>query len=640
MSPRAPLPTPRAPSYRPDLDGLRALAVLMVVVFHAAPELAPGGYLGVDVFFVLSGFLITGLLLHALQTDTFSYADFYARRVRRIAPALVVMLAGVWAYGAANMLVDDFLRLGQSLVGAATFSANYVAWRESGYFDVSAPFRPLLHLWSLAVEEQFYLVWPVALVAWVRATGRPRAGIVAALVLSLAGAVWLDRLDPAAAFYASPTRVWELLAGAALVTLTRPARSALGEAVTALAVCALVGLTLAARPEQSSAVALELGAVACALAVIQVGATSRIGTRLLSAAPVVAIGRVSYAWYLWHWPLLSIARLSSVTPVSAQTRAVLVVASLALAFATHHGIERPLTRALASGRVRRGWLWAGALASCVALVGVGAATWAGTILTTAQRAQRALLDRPTRDAVALREGACLIGRDKTFAGFAPECLPPTTAGAPSVLVWGDSYAASLAEGLRAQTSPPLAVSQLTVLACPPFRDQPNGPGPSCESLNVEIAQRLPSLRVDVLVVAADWANYGLPAREAGAKARTVLEQLKAHTQARLVLVGVQPTFPEAVPRLLARAGAPLPDRVEGGATEDARAMNDALRAAASEEGVAFADVMGALCDDKGCLVASGAPVADHLLTWDAGHLTAEGSRWVAEHGLVEAVLGR
>ena len=209
-------PQPSHLPYRPDIDGLRALAVLAVVGFHASPRFVPGGFVGVDVFFVISGFLISGILLRDCAADRFSFADFYARRVRRIFPALIVILLATWAIGWYVLVGDEFKQLERHVAAGATFTSNILLWKEAGYFDPRAELKPLLHLWSLAIEEQFYLIWPPILYAcWKR-----KLNILSAMLVIIAASFALNvALAPAngvADFYLPTSRMWELLAGGLL----------------------------------------------------------------------------------------------------------------------------------------------------------------------------------------------------------------------------------------------------------------------------------------------------------------------------------------------------------------------------------------------------------------------------------------
>jgi len=210
------------PTYRADIDGLRALAVIAVIGFHAFPQAVPGGFIGVDLFFVISGFLISTILYENLIAHSFSFTDFYARRIRRIFPALMVVLASAYAIGWFVLLPDEYAQLGKHIAGGAGFIENFLLWHESGYFDNAAETKPLLHLWSLGIEEQFYIVWPILL--WL--AYRARLNLLSLTIL-IGGASFILNLwgtqvspNPVATFYSPQTRFWELLMGAVLAYTT------------------------------------------------------------------------------------------------------------------------------------------------------------------------------------------------------------------------------------------------------------------------------------------------------------------------------------------------------------------------------------------------------------------------------------
>ena len=205
--------------YRADIDGLRAVAVIAVVLYHAFPKLVPGGFVGVDTFFVISGYLITGIILGALDgPNGFSFADFYVRRVRRIFPSLILVLSATLAVGVTIFLPSELTSLARNALASAFFGANFVLLSEAGYFDLAAHMKPLLHLWSLGIEEQFYLVWPLAL--WLTPRKWRVLMIAVVMVASFALNVALVRSYPQATFYLPFTRAWELMAGALLVNVT------------------------------------------------------------------------------------------------------------------------------------------------------------------------------------------------------------------------------------------------------------------------------------------------------------------------------------------------------------------------------------------------------------------------------------
>nr|HET7859348.1 acyltransferase [Caldimonas sp.] len=289
-----------ATPYRPDIDGLRAVAVLAVVAYHAWPHALPGGFVGVDVFFVISGFLITRILL----APGCSFASFYARRVRRIFPALLIVLAATAAIGATFLPPDNLGNLLVHTIGGGLFVANVVSYHDVGYFNGVAELKPLVHLWSLGVEEQFYLLWPV--MVWVAARKKVLAPAIAIVaVASLALFLWWSERDPRAAFYLSPARFWELLAGAMLVRIELPSRWRGAAAASGLALIAASAALLSAETEFPGLLLLVPVAGACL--VVAAPGTHSAG-RLLASRAAVAIGLVSYPLYLWHWPLLSLLR--------------------------------------------------------------------------------------------------------------------------------------------------------------------------------------------------------------------------------------------------------------------------------------------------------------------------------------------
>jgi peptidoglycan/LPS O-acetylase OafA/YrhL len=330
-------------AYRADIDGLRGLAILMVVVFHAFPELFPGGFVGVDVFFVISGFLITSILQHEMQADRWSLRSFYARRILRIFPALVLVLLACLAAGWHTLLAQEYMQLGKHLGLGAVFLSNIGLWWEAGYFDKASEAKPLLHLWSLAIEEQFYIVWPLLL--WVILRCRlPATRIVAALAcISLLLSIWWVWSDPTQAFYSPASRSWELLAGGSLASHPNIFQS-LRSSVRGLALAVLLVATMLLSAKMSFPGGIALLPVFASMVLIGVPSTQQWVDRLLGHPWAVALGKVSYPWYLWHWPLLSFAYIVESGHVSVGLRLGLVFASLILAILTYRLWEQPLRR--------------------------------------------------------------------------------------------------------------------------------------------------------------------------------------------------------------------------------------------------------------------------------------------------------
>jgi peptidoglycan/LPS O-acetylase OafA/YrhL len=332
-------------SYRPDIDGLRAVAVACVVAYHYFPGTARGGFIGVDIFFAISGFLITSLIAEALEVGRFRFRDFYARRVRRIFPALAVTLVFCLVVGPFVLDVSEFRELGLQIAAGAGFLSNALLWSEAGYFDEAASYKPLLHLWSLAIEEQFYLLWPGALWLWAR-WRRPLWPLAAACTAaSFALNLYLSATDQVADFYFIFSRIWELLLGAALA-LAAPAalegRARLANGAAAIGVALIVAsllLTTAAQPFPGWR---ALGPTLGATLLIAAGPGAVFNARVLSARPMVAIGKISYPIYLWHWPLLVFARYAQGGEFGPPVRWLLIAVAVALSQATYVLVEKPI----------------------------------------------------------------------------------------------------------------------------------------------------------------------------------------------------------------------------------------------------------------------------------------------------------
>jgi peptidoglycan/LPS O-acetylase OafA/YrhL len=320
------------PEYRADIDGLRAVAVVLVVAFHAFPAAVTGGFIGVDVFFVISGYLITGLILSDLRSSSFTFAGFYARRARRILPALAVVLAAVLALGWwLGLLPTPYQSLGLHTLAGALFFPNLVSWSEVGYFDVAAEEKPLLHLWSLGVEEQFYLVWPVLLLILSKRWRWLTVSLSMIVAVSFVYSLYATAYQPAAAFYSPLSRLWELGVGGILASTNWRAKNRL---LSLLGLALVVGSALALQKTSPFPGALALFPVAGAALVIVAGSP------LLAHKWPVSIGLISYPLYLWHWPLLSFAAMSDQN--STLVRMALVAASVILAALTMALIERPI----------------------------------------------------------------------------------------------------------------------------------------------------------------------------------------------------------------------------------------------------------------------------------------------------------
>ncbi len=335
----------RQPKYRADIDGLRAIAIFCVVCFHAFPGKIAGGFIGVDIFFVISGFLISSIIFSNLEGNSFSFIEFYSRRIRRIFPALSIVLIASYTFGWFALLADEYKQLGKHIAGGVGFVSNFVLWKESGYFDNTAETKPLLHLWSLAIEEQFYIFWP-PLLAFVWKRKWSFVGITLTVaVISFSFNIYSITKSPIAAFYSPASRFWELMIGGLLayINLHKPhinrkyksAQSILGFVFVILG---LVFINKARTFPGWWALLPALGS----FFIISAGPTAWLNRNFLSTKLLVWLGLISYPLYLWHWPMLSFARIVESTAPGRGIRVAAVLTSIFLAWLTYRLIEKPI----------------------------------------------------------------------------------------------------------------------------------------------------------------------------------------------------------------------------------------------------------------------------------------------------------
>jgi peptidoglycan/LPS O-acetylase OafA/YrhL len=494
-----------AVTYRPDIDGLRAVAVCLVVLFHGWPRWLRSGFIGVDVFFVISGFLITSIILKDLEQGAFSIRGFYVRRIRRIFPALITVVLAALAFGWYVLLQQEFTQLGKHIAAAAGFLSNLVLWRESGYWDNDTVTKPLLHLWSLGVEEQFYLLWPLMLALF----HRVRTGVLLFLAGTLAGSflygLYATSNNPAEAYFSPVTRFWELASGglvAYVIFQKNPAVPARAW-VAALGVALLVLGTILIKGQGDFPGAWALLPVLGTCALIIAGNASWINRRLLGNRLLVKIGLVSYPFYLWHWPLLSFGYIIDGEKPSATMKALLVLSALALAFLTYHLVERPVQRAPNRRRAIQG------LVAAMACFGVlGLLAQAGLLrermpASGVARYMRALNDLGFPDP-AMKP---LRYHGSLFQQLAGQGRGTTVLLGDSVM---EQYAPLVSEGLRQARFDRKAVIFATQGGCPPIPGAVRLPRlryPTCTQAVDDAFRLAASPEVDTVVIAASWYGY-------------------------------------------------------------------------------------------------------------------------------------
>ena len=501
-------------AYRPDVDGLRALAVLAVVVFHVDASLLPGGFLGVDIFFVISGYLISLILLREQAIGSFSFAGFYGRRIRRLFPALIVVLLTVIGFGFFALLANEYALLGRHSAAAIIFLLNIRLMSEAGYFDVASYSKPLLHLWSLSVEEQFYATWPVLLLVFRRIRGHVGWLVVGGAALSFAYALWLGSFGVDRLYYHPFGRFWELLVGAGVACWQqRDVRLRLPFAVRPgilLDGLSLVGLMLVCASlavpgkHQGHPGVLTVLPVAGAAILIAAGENS-LASRWLSGRLWVWIGLISYPLYLWHWPILSYLRImESGHPARASLWAG-ALASVALAWATYRFVERPLRQHGNSRQVS--WVL---VLSMVLLFALSAALTAGG----GWRSRPAVRHTEPFEAELIRRAAQDPSCIARFAGMpAPVYCLQFQPGPKMIALIGDSHAHVLFPGVSDLAAKEgVGTVLLANSGCPPLIGAVTGRNAdereSCaKSIRVLLDNVLADSRIVGVVIASRGPQY-------------------------------------------------------------------------------------------------------------------------------------
>lgn len=501
----------REREYRPDVDGLRAVAILSVVLYHAGVPFLPGGFTGVDIFFVISGYLIGGHIHADLVRGTFSYLKFYQRRAKRILPALYVVLAAMLVIGYFLFAPFEYLKLSEYTIAATTSSSNIMLWLKESYFNPQAESNPLLMTWSLGVEEQFYMVIPLLMVLLSRTRQRlvlPLIGLVIGVSFALS---WLQLgWHPTAVFYSLHTRAWELAVGVGLAILESKAkRLPLHGPGVACNVSAAVGagLLLASFSMIKTTTpfpgpAALPSVIGSALLVATGG--SWINRRLLSWPVVVFIGRVSYSWYLWHWPLLAMLRMfgGSILPLSWGYCAVLV--SFGLAVLSYYFVERPF-RASKSAPVpllcRYGAVSLALLAVSILVFKTNGVERRSPMMASIERIR-----------LSRQMDHCVAGDGATMPNLSPSCVGE--APAPNKLaLWGDSHAAAMASVLRDRAlERGYVLQEFAKTTCPPltgasrnYFDHPLHLQ-QCAAYNDFVLKRLTAdPTVKIVIVHASWS---------------------------------------------------------------------------------------------------------------------------------------
>lgn len=643
------------PKYRPDIDGLRALAVGCVLVFHGFPGLLPGGFIGVDVFFVISGFLISTIILKSLAVKKFSIWHFYERRIRRLFPVLVVVLLFTLAVGWWLLPPGEYATVAKHTVGGAAFVANLVLAADSGYFSDVSDSNPLLHLWSLGIEEQFYLLWPLILWFFYWRRWPLIIGIVVCIGASFAYSIYLTQGNLKLAFYLPFSRFWEMMAGAALAWVAlQPWGTALGTAarwrvwahgvsVAALALFlfAVYWLNpLSPFPGWRAALPVVAGVL-----FIMAGPHAVVNKYLFSNRLMVWVGLISYPLYLWHWPLLAYFHGFSYSIPAAWHSAIiagLLALSVLLAWLSYRYVETPL-RGGEHGRLKL----IGLLGSMLAVTAFALWLWLGGGAHAVSRSPEAIRDllsaelRTPAWVATLREGEC----HNTYYTHPADlnmsaCLPSER---PSLVLWGDSHAASLYSAFKAWGDENgIAIGQITTDATGPYinADQSNNMGRNYEQVAWAVINQLKAQPPSVLLLHAFWVAHADGNAEF---IQPLIENVVAHLgihlpETKVVVLGPVPAWKAEIgPNVFNYAAlyndAVIPAFTGFGLDSRAQQMDEVLSLSwAQHPTINYIAPTRYLCITEGCLFRlpdTELNVAN-LAYVDSSHLNTGAAHWLVE----------
>jgi peptidoglycan/LPS O-acetylase OafA/YrhL len=648
------------PKYRPDIDGLRAIAILSVIIFHAFPDKLKGGFIGVDIFFVISGYLISSIIFENIDRSSFRFAQFYGRRIKRIFPALTLVLLSCLVFGWFGLLGDEYKQLGKHAAAGAGFVSNFFFWQEIGYFNNAAETKPLLHLWSLAIEEQFYIFWPLLVwLTWKRKT-LFLILFVSLLLGSLAYNVYLARLDPTATFYSPATRIWELLVGVLLAYINTQPRAgtanpwnfsgSMRQTASALGVMLLAIAFFKIDKDRPFPGTWAILPVLGSFLLIFAGPTAWFNRFVLSNRLLVWTGLISFPLYLWHWPILTFMRIEARGTPDSKYR--LLALSILLAWLTYHFIEKPIRNDLKN---RLKIITLSILITVLGGAGYqifsnfgyparsvygkdkqafydyfqgGPPDWGYQIRTNA-------IEKSNDKCSFYDLRALMEGKETNFPRIAiAESCFHRNSRQKSVMLWGNSYAMHLYAGLEKAMPKDWQILQVASLGCKPTLENAR---PSqiqfCEQSNWFALKTIEEARPDVVIIAQDIDQSSVTYN-------ALTQKILSLGVKKIIIAGALPQWEAELHKIvIADFWDAIPRRTFHGVHTQTMIDDRKFRSELIlNKNIVFADFMNTFCNKDGCLVYLGADVKLGLVTWDGGHLTEIASEYLAENYLVKLIL--
>lgn len=609
--------------YRKEIDGLRALAVIPVILFHAGFATFSGGFVGVDIFFVISGYLITTIIVAEMEQGSFSLLNFYERRARRILPALFFMMLCTLLFAWLWMLPRDFKSFSQSLVAVPLFASNFLFWLTSGYFDTESELKPLLQTWSLAVEEQYYILFPpLLMLTWKLGKKWIALLLLLTATASLILAQMHSKNDPSFAFYLLPTRGFEILIGA-LISLyinDKPLTASTSHSLslTGLALVLYAIFTFDKKTPFPSLYTL-IPTIGAGLILVFANNKNLVG-KFLGSKLLVGIGLISYGSYLWHQPLLAFARLRSVDDLTSPTIVTLCLSSLVFGYLSWKFLETPFR---SKAQVSNKSLTLLSVFFTITFISIGLIGYINNGFDNRLAARdKAIAEWQNYDfKQALRRHKCFMEPENTYLDFKSECFGKYSLDAH--LIWGDSYAAASSSGLRAVHSD---IIQLTASACPPLIDIIFTDRPNCLKINNFIKKKVKKLKPKKIYLQSNWYFYKTENLIEGLR-KTIEFIERESPKTKIIIIGSAPQWKPTLPETLIRKGLSINqiDYIPMPLYNELMQVDKKLIALANEKKINYISILDNLCVENKCLAVTKYNSKFWLTTWDDGHLTEGGS---------------
>jgi peptidoglycan/LPS O-acetylase OafA/YrhL len=625
--------------YRPDIDGLRAIAILIVVIFHYFPFLIPGGYIGVDIFFVISGYLITKIIYPQIEKNNFSFIDFYERRVKRIFPALIVVLLFSIILGKVILLKDEYQNFKDSVFYASTFFSNYGLYKESGYFDTSSDSKPLLHLWSLAIEMQFYILWPIILLILARVKKYSILAINFILLLSFILCILQTYKNPTLAFYNPLARGWELIIGG-LVFLNEIKRLKASNYLfeNAKSILGLLLIFVSCMHFNKYSIFPGWIAIIPALGTYLILDSNKsfLNKHILSNKLFLALGLLSYSIYLWHWPLLVFTRIYISEMPTVLVRILLIVFVIFISYLTYKYVERPI---LNKNSTKKPLYILLILMMFVGIYSLHQVKQNKSQTVTSKddfenyfykNANQKFLSEFEKK---FRHECNFYQIEKYYEGN-PTLIPKDQIedscfklkdNKKTILIWGDSHAQMLNSGLADILPDNWQILQIASSGCYPNVDFAKDSETNyCARSNWFATKFIKENRIDVVIIAqSSGHNLNI--------INYTVNKLLSFGVGKVVVMGPAPKWTDYLPKIILRQlWDNIPSRTFIGIDKNVLKTNTELkRAFINSHQKIYVDTIGVFCNSQGCLTSINDNFKEGLVSWDTGHLSEMASKYLA-----------